>query len=110
QVMRSPTIRVKAFAKINLSLRVVGVRRDGYHELRTMFQAVALFDTLTIRRAPGPFALTCDDPACPTGDSNLVTRAATAVWRAAGRRGAPRDVAVHLAKRIPMAAGLGGGS
>ncbi len=103
-------MRARAFAKINLSLRIVRVRPDGYHELRTIFQSIALFDTLTVRRVSGPFTLTCDDPACPTDETNLVARAASAVWKAAGRRGAPRDVSVHLAKGIPMQAGLGGGS
>jgi 4-diphosphocytidyl-2-C-methyl-D-erythritol kinase len=103
-------MRVRAFAKINLSLRVLGTRSDGYHELRTIFQSIALHDTLTIRSVRGPFRLTCDDPACPTDDSNLIARAAARMWRAAGRRGAPRDVAIDLNKRIPMQAGLGGGS
>jgi 4-diphosphocytidyl-2-C-methyl-D-erythritol kinase len=103
-------VRVRAFAKINLSLRVLGTRPDGYHELRTIFQSIALYDTLTIRAIRGPFQLACDDPACPTDDRNLITRAAAAMWKAAGRRGAPRGVAVDLAKRIPMQAGLGGGS
>ena len=103
-------MHARAFAKINLSLRIVRVRPDMYHELRTIFQSIALFDTLTVRRARGAFTLTCDDPACPTGETNLVARAAAAVWKAAGRRGAPRDVSVHLAKGIPMQAGLGGGS
>jgi 4-diphosphocytidyl-2-C-methyl-D-erythritol kinase len=107
---RRRTVRVKAFAKINLSLDIVRVRRDGYHELSTIFQSIALFDTLTVVKRVGPFVLTCDDPACPTDQTNLVSRAAEAVWKAAGRRGAPRDVAVHLTKRIPMQAGLGGGS
>ena len=101
---------IHAFAKINLSLRVVGVLPGGYHELRTIFQAIALHDTLTIRRVRGPFRLACSDPACPTDRSNLVWRAAAAMWRAAGRRGAPRNFAIQLTKRIPMAAGLGGGS
>ena len=57
--------RVRAFAKINLALRVLGVREDGYHELRTIFQSIALHDTLLIRARRGPFALTCDNPACP---------------------------------------------
>jgi 4-diphosphocytidyl-2-C-methyl-D-erythritol kinase len=103
-------MRVRAFAKINRSLRVVGVRADGYHELRTVFQSIALHDTLTIRERRGPFRLTCDDPDCPADDTNLVWRAAALAWRAAGRRGAPRGVSVHIEKRIPLQAGLGGGS
>ena len=103
-------MRVRAFAKINRSLRVLGTRPDGYHELRTIFQSIALHDTLTIRAIRGPFRLTCDDPACPVDDTNLIARAAARMWRAAGRRGAPRDVAIDLRKRIPMQAGLGGGS
>ncbi len=103
-------MRVQAFAKINLSLRVLGRRADGYHELRTIFQSIALHDTLTIRSIRGPFRLTCDDPACPVDGTNLIALAAARMWRAAGRRGAPRDVAIDLEKRIPMQAGLGGGS
>jgi 4-diphosphocytidyl-2-C-methyl-D-erythritol kinase len=104
------SVRVRAFAKINLSLRVLGTRADGFHELRTIFQSVALHDVLTISSVRGPFRLECDDPACPTDSTNLVARAAAAVWKAAGRRGAPQDIAIRLKKRIPMAAGLGGGS
>src|SRR5471030_624639 len=103
-------MRVQAFAKINLSLRVLGARDDGYHELRTIFQSIALHDTLTIRAIRGPFQLTCDDPACPADETNLIWRAADRMWKAAGRRGALRDVAIHLDKQIPMQAGLGGGS
>jgi 4-diphosphocytidyl-2-C-methyl-D-erythritol kinase len=99
-----------AFAKINLDLRVLGTRLDGYHELRTTFQSVALADTLTFTRRRGAFRITCDDPACPTGRSNLVWRAAALVWKAAGRRGVPKGVAVHIDKRVPVRAGLGGGS
>ena len=103
-------MRVRAFAKINLSLRVLGARADGYHELRTIFQSIALHDTLTIRAARGPFRLTCDDAQCPTDDTNLIWRAAERLWRAAGRRGAARDIAVDIEKRIPLKGGLGGGS
>ena len=103
-------MRVRAFAKINRSLRVLGVRPDGFHELRTVFQSIALHDTLTIRAVQGPFRLTCDDPDCPSDEGNLIWRAAEQVWKAARRRGAPRDVSIHLAKRIPLQAGLGGGS
>jgi 4-diphosphocytidyl-2-C-methyl-D-erythritol kinase len=103
-------MRVRAFAKINRSLRVLGTRGDGYHELRTIFQSIALHDTLTIRATRGSFTLTCDDPACPVDGTNLIARAAVAMWQAAGRRGAPGGVAIDLKKRIPMQAGLGGGS
>jgi 4-diphosphocytidyl-2-C-methyl-D-erythritol kinase len=106
----SCAVRVSAYAKINLSLHVVGVRPDGYHELRTIFQSIALHDTLTVRLRPGPFALRCDDPDCPADDTNLVWRAAEQAWAASGRRGALRDVDIRLAKRIPVRAGLGGGS
>jgi 4-diphosphocytidyl-2-C-methyl-D-erythritol kinase len=104
------TVRADAFAKINLTLRVLGVRPDGFHELRTTFQSIALHDTLTCRVRPGEFRIACDDAACPVDEANLVWRAAESVWAAAGRRGAPRDAEVRLAKRIPMQAGLGGGS
>ncbi len=103
-------VRVRAFAKINLTLRILGVRADGYHELRTTFQSIALHDTLTFIAAPGAFRIECDDPACPTDRSNLVWHAAERMWRAAGRRGAPRDLVVRVEKRIPLQAGLGGGS
>ncbi len=112
----SCAVRVSAYAKINLSLRVLGVRPDGYHELRTIFQSIALHDTLTARDRRGPFALQCDEPACPADETNLVWRAAERVWAASGRRGASRrrgtmrGVEVRLAKRIPLQAGLGGGS
>jgi 4-diphosphocytidyl-2-C-methyl-D-erythritol kinase len=88
----------------------LGVRPDGFHELRTVFQSIALHDTLAIRAVPGAFQLTCDDPACPADRSNLIWHAAEQVWKASGRRGVPRDVSIQLTKRIPLQAGLGGGS
>jgi 4-diphosphocytidyl-2-C-methyl-D-erythritol kinase len=103
-------VRVRAFAKINRSLHVLGTRADGHHELRTVFQSIALHDTLTVQRRPGPFRLTCDDPNLAVNRSNLVVQAAEAAWKAAGRRGVPRDVSMHLVKRIPLQSGLGGGS
>ena len=103
-------MKVRAFAKLNLSLRVLGLRADGYHELRTVFQSIELHDTLTVRAVRGPLRLTCDDPACPVDDTNLVWRAADRLWRASGRRGRARGVAIDLKKQIPMQAGLGGGS
>jgi 4-diphosphocytidyl-2-C-methyl-D-erythritol kinase len=101
---------VPAFAKINLTLRVLGVRGDGYHSVRTVLQSVALHDTLTFQMVRGAFRIECDHPACPTDRTNLVWRAADLVWRAAGRPARPRGIVVQIAKRIPMQAGLGGGS
>src|SRR5205809_5343330 len=98
----------RAFAKINLDLRVLGARPDGYHDLRTTFQSIALADTLTFTCAPGLFRIECDNPDCPTDRRNLVCRPPHQKKKAARRRGAPRDVAVRIAKRIPMQAGLGG--
>jgi len=109
-VIRPRTTRIRAYAKINLSLRVGALQADGFHPLQTVFQSLALHDTLQITPRPGPFELTCSDPGVPVDDRNLVTRAARELWSAIGRAGQPRGVAVHLAKHIPMQAGLGGGS
>jgi 4-diphosphocytidyl-2-C-methyl-D-erythritol kinase len=103
-------IQIRAHAKINLDLRVLGTRPDGYHELRTVFQAIALHDTLTIVPRPGPFAIECNAPGVPLDASNLVWKAAEALWRAARKQGELRDVLVRLEKRIPPKTGLGGGS
>lgn len=108
---RTPAaVRTRACAKINVTLRVLGIREDGYHELRTTFQSLALHDTLTFTRTGGAFAIESTDPGCPTGDTNLVWKAAARLWRASGRRGLPSGVTAHIRKRIPMEAGLGGGS
>lgn len=101
---------VRAFAKVNLTLRVLGTRPDGYHELRTVFQSVALSDRLRFEVAAGPFRISSNEPGCPTDESNLVWQAAARMWRAAGRRGRPAGIRVHIHKRIPPRAGLGGGS
>ena len=94
-------MRVPSYAKINWSLRIVGRRADGFHELETVFQTISLHDELAFRAA-ARLALTCDDPSIPTGETNLVMRAARAV-------GAP-PVEIELRKRIPAGGGLGGGS
>lgn len=101
-------LTTRAFAKVNLDLRVTGRRPDGYHTLETVFQAVALADVLTLRPATGAFVCTCDAPALPTGPENLAVRAARAVAEALGR---PLDGwRLHLEKHVPAEAGLGGGS
>jgi 4-diphosphocytidyl-2-C-methyl-D-erythritol kinase len=95
---------------VNLDLRVLGTRADGYHELRTVLQSIELHDTLTCVERPGAFALKCRVSGVPLDDSNLVWRAAAALWRTLGREGDPRDAVITIDKRIPMQAGLGGGS
>ncbi len=103
-------VEVRAHAKINLDLRIVGRRPDGFHELRTIFQSIALHDTLMVRALRGVFGMTCDMPGIPLDRTNLVWRAADALWKAAGRRGRVRGVSIELKKRVPPQAGLGGGS
>ena len=100
---------LRAHAKINLSLAVRGVRSDGYHELRTVFQSLALHDTLRFAEPRAGLAITCSDPAVPLGERNLVWKAAQLVWEAAGRSGEPCGRA-RITKRIPAQGGLGGGS
>ncbi len=100
---------IRAFAKVNLTLRVLGARADGYHDLRTTFQSIALHDVLTFTAGPRDFELTCDDLRCPLTD-NLIERAARLLWRESGRPRRFPGVRVQLKKRIPMQAGLGGGS
>jgi len=106
----APTVTVRAHAKINLELRVVGVRPDGFHDLETVFQALELHDTLHGVRRDGPLAIACTAPDVPADARNLVWRAAAAVWRHLERAGDPHGVAVRLEKAIPVQAGLGGGS
>lgn len=103
-------VRVRAHAKINLDLRVLGTRADGFHELRTVFQAIGLHDTVECMAREGPFAIECDVAGVPLDRANLVWRAAETLWRSARRTGPLRDVLVKLTKRIPLQAGLGGGS
>ena len=102
-------IRAKAFAKINLDLRILGRRDDGYHELRTLMQTVSLHDTLTFSRSRRPgIVLRCRGAAGMSGGpDNLVYRAAQAVLR---RCPGGAGVSITLEKRIPIGAGLGGGS
>jgi len=102
------SVRLPAFAKINLRLHVMGRRPDGYHELRTIFQAISLHDTLelSILRKP-EIVVETSEPALSTGPENLVYRAIEAVGCEIGFRG---GVKARLEKRIPIARGLGGGS
>lgn len=102
------SLRIPAFAKINLCLHVLGRRPDGYHELRTVFQTISLHDTLDLEliRRPGVW-LETDEPRLPVGRENLVARALAALRSELRLRS---GVQAHLEKRIPIARGLGGGS
>ena len=107
--MRS--VSLPSFAKINLDLRLLGTRPDGYHNLRTVFQSLTLFDNVTVSTRRGPFAVTCDEPDIPTDRRNLVWKAASLLHRVAtGKSSVPRDIVIDLRKRVPPQAGLGGGS
>ncbi len=106
----SRSLTLRPSAKINLTLRVGPRRPDGFHDVRTLMQSVALHDTLVVTARRGPFALFGGGPGLPTDWTNLVWRAADALWTALGRPGDARDAHVRLQKEIPAAAGLGGGS
>lgn len=97
----------RSYAKINLYLDVLRRRRDGYHDIETIFQTVSLFDELTFAEEPRRIAVTCSSPDLDTGEGNLVYRAAALLRN---RFAVNRGVRVHLEKRIPIAAGLAGGS
>lgn len=106
---RSRRLRVKACAKINLTLGVGPARADGYHQVRTVLQAIDLHDTLTFTARPGPFSIECGEPGIPTDSRNLIWKAAFELSRAANLQTVD-GIHVRLDKRIPMEAGLGGGS
>lgn len=103
------TLRLHAFAKINAGLKILGRRPDGYHEIRTIYQTIALHDGLEIILAASPNALVveCANPAVPAGRGNLVYRACE-LWRRA--RGWQGGIRVRIEKVIPLGSGLGGAS
>jgi 4-diphosphocytidyl-2-C-methyl-D-erythritol kinase len=95
---------------VNLDLRVLGTREDGYHELRTVFQSIELHDTLVCMEKPGRFTLKSRGAGVPLDETNFVWRAAASLWKALGRPGEPRDAVITIEKAIPLQTGLGGGS
>jgi len=100
-------IRLRCPAKVNLYLKVLGRRADGYHELVTLMQPLSLADELTVTPGGEGIHFTCDRPELPEGPENLVWRAALAFQGEAGVQVAAQ---LALRKTIPVAAGLGGGS
>ncbi|MGH9351876.1 MAG: 4-(cytidine 5'-diphospho)-2-C-methyl-D-erythritol kinase [Terriglobia bacterium] len=102
------SIRLRAFAKINTGLKVLGKRADGFHEIRTVYQTVDLHDRLDISLSPRPLiAMSCNDPSLPCDRRNLVYRACE-LWKEETKfKGGFR---ISLTKSIPSGGGLGGGS
>jgi 4-diphosphocytidyl-2-C-methyl-D-erythritol kinase len=101
------TLRVPAYAKVNLGLEVLGLRQDGYHELRTLFQTIDLHDDIVIQPRPRGLELACDHPDVPQDGRNLALRAAVELKKHAR---VDRGARITLTKRIPVGGGLGGGS
>lgn len=104
---RGRRVEVRARAKVNLGLEVLGRRPDGYHELRSVMWAIDLADRVILEGAEAGIALECDGPDVPRTPENLAWRAAALVAEATGAR---VGVRIRITKRIPVAAGLGGGS
>jgi 4-diphosphocytidyl-2-C-methyl-D-erythritol kinase len=97
----------RAPAKINVYLRVLGLGADGYHSIETLFLRLGLADELAIEQAPGLQLEVSGDYECPPGPGNIAWRAADAFFAESGRT---PEASIRLIKRIPVAAGLGGGS
>ncbi len=100
-------MQVLAPAKINLSLKILGRRDDGFHEIETLIAPISLADKIDIERQSRWIDFSCDDPTLPGGDENLAVRAAKAFFE---KTKISAGVGIKLHKKIPHGAGLGGGS
>jgi 4-diphosphocytidyl-2-C-methyl-D-erythritol kinase len=104
----NPPLVTRSFAKVNLYLRVVSRRRDGFHDLDTLFSRIDLHDTITIKgRKDSAIRISCSQRGVPAGKTNLCFRAAEALRKEAGFKA---GLDIDIEKRIPVGAGLGGGS
>src|ERR1035437_5332558 len=102
------SIAVRSFAKINLGLKIGPVRADGFHELRTIYQTLALHDVVRVDVQPGSgIEIRCNDPHVPLDESNTCYKAADRVLKAAK---ASTKIIVQIDKRLPVQGGLGAGS
>jgi 4-diphosphocytidyl-2-C-methyl-D-erythritol kinase len=106
------TLVIKAPAKINLFLRIIGRRPDGYHNLHSLMCPVGLYDTLTLSTNRAAISVACTHPQVPEDSTNLVAQAAMHFFDAAfpGKTASPRGVHIDIQKQIPVGGGLGGGS
>jgi 4-diphosphocytidyl-2-C-methyl-D-erythritol kinase len=101
------SLRVLCPAKVNLFLYVLRRRADGYHDLFSLMCRIGRYDEIILDPASAGIDLRCSEPSLPLDDGNLAVRAAQRFFEAAGRSG---GIGIHLTKRIPIGAGLGGGS
>ena len=103
------TLQEKAYAKLNLTLDVLGKREDGYHELESVMQQITLCDDIEIDVETGEdWKIECDWEEIPADSSNLAWKAAGVFYRSIGKD--PQGITIRITKRIPMEAGLAGGS
>ena len=103
------TLYEAAYAKLNLTLDVLGKREDGYHDLKSVMQTVSIRDDIEIDIGTGkPWVLTCDKEGIPTDSSNLAWKAAQVYFDTLKKD--PDGIEIRITKRIPSEAGLGGGS
>jgi 4-diphosphocytidyl-2-C-methyl-D-erythritol kinase len=100
-------LRLNAYAKINLSLDVLARRDDGYHDIETVMHTIELHDTLILRETGAGISVRCDQKSVPTDVQNVVFRTAQLLQETYALQ---RDIEIEIQKRIPTAAGLGGGS
>ncbi|MEA3489449.1 MAG: 4-(cytidine 5'-diphospho)-2-C-methyl-D-erythritol kinase [Candidatus Omnitrophota bacterium] len=98
---------VTAPAKINLYLKILRQRDDGYHEIETLFERISIFDRISIETTREGTVITCDDPGVPAGENSLLGKTVRAFVETAGK---DLNFSVSLEKNIPVGAGLGGGS
>jgi 4-diphosphocytidyl-2-C-methyl-D-erythritol kinase len=105
--MADRSVTIDTPAKINLFLKILGKRPDGYHEIYSLVQTVDLYDTLTISVTTGGTELIGDATTVPLDSSNIIWKAAELLRR---QSGFSQGIQVDLTKRIPVGAGLGGGS
>ena len=99
--------RARAYAKINLSLDIVGVRDDGYHLIKTVMQSISLHDVVSVDKKDNGISITCNDPAVPCDERNIVHKCARRFFE---RVRESFGIHIDIQKNIPSQAGLGGGS